>query len=964
MRGGDRAVSRIDSALRIADACRRRDDGLQAAGSGVVLDGPASVSIEGLVSDITTRNHAEEGPATDSQRLEAHLDNSPLAVIELDRELRIIRWTAGAERLFGWGAAEALGRGVLDLLWVQGKVGKSAREALADLRGDAPRRTTRTHRNRRKDGSIVHCTWYTSAIYDREGRPTTILSQVIDVTEPAMSEDALKQARSVAMQRAAEMDALLQAVPAAVWIAHDPECLSVTGNRTADAWLRLSSGAQASLTAPEGERPTHFHLFQDGRLLRGEELPVQRAARGAVVRDYELEIRLSDGSARFALGNAAPLFDELGRPRGAVAAFVDITARKQAEGALRRQVAVNQHYLDTVQTLIVALDTEGRVTMINRKGCETLGYARDEILGLNWFATCLPQPEGMDRVYPVFRQIMAGELDAVEYYENPVRCRDGRLRLVAWHNASLIDAAGAITGALSSGEDITERKQAEDALRESRERLALALEAAEAGHWDWELDTGRATCDSDCYGLWGVEQGRERLDEWLEVVHPEDRERVRRAWLDAAGSGAALRLEFRVEHPDRGPRWLMLVGRTIRDEAGRPTRMSGLSFDITGRKQAEEALREADRRKDEFLALLAHELRNPLAPILNAVEILKLKGAPDPTFRKAQDLIERQLGHMVRLIEDLMDVARITTGKLQLRREPVDLATLLEQTAETMQSQVARAGQRLHLSLPMAPVHVDADPVRLGQVFLNLLDNACKYTGTGGVISLSAERDGDDVEIRVEDTGIGIPPEDLTRLFQMFARAGAPGGHAQSGLGIGLALARGLVEMHGGRIEARSEGLGRGSSLIVRLPVLAAPTTTQSTQPKGSGASDPVVPLRILVADDNRDVVESLALLLELTGHRVERAYDGLEAVEAAERYRPDLVLLDIGMPKLDGYEACRRIRGQPWGRHMLIVALTGWGQEDDRRRSKAAGFDRHLVKPVAPADLLRLLAERRGGRR
>lgn len=804
---------------------------------GVVRDGHGSVSLEGFMSDITAHNHAEEGLAAAKQHLEAHLDNSPLAVIELDRELRITRWTGGAEHLFGWGAGEAIGRGVCDLLWPQGGEVELFRDMLSDSRGDQPRGASRTQRNCRKDGSIVHCAWYSSAIYDAEGRLTSILAQVLDITERTQVEDALRQARGTAIRRAAELEAVLQAVPAAVWIAHDPECLSITGNRTADEWLRLPPGAQASLTAPEGERPTHFGIFRDGRELRSEEMPVQRAARGAAAQDVELEIRLSDGSVRFALGNATPLLDEGGQPRGAVAAFVDISARKRAEEARQRQVGLNQYYLDTVQTLIVALDAEGRITMINRKGCETLGYARDELLGRNWFATCLPQPEGMDRIYPVFHRIMTGELDALEYYENPVRCRDGRLRLVAWHNASLTDTAGRMAGTLSSGEDITERKQ------------------------------------------------------------------------------------------------------------------------------AEEALREADRRKDEFLAVLAHELRNPLAPIRNALEILKLRGSPDRTVNKAQDLIERQLGHMVRLIDDLMDVGRITRGKLHLRREPVELTTLLEQTAETIAPQIALAGQGLHLSLPTEPVYVDVDPVRLGQVFLNLLDNACKYTGAGGAISLTAERDGDAVEIRVEDTGIGIPPEDLTRLFQMFARVGTPGRNAQNGLGIGLALARGLVEMHGGRIEARSEGLGRGSALIVRLPILAEPPVAQPSQAKGHESADPTTPLRILIADDNRDVVESLALLLELTGYGVERAYDGLEAVEAAERYRPDLVLLDIGMPKLDGCEACRRMREQPWGRAMRIVALTGWGQEDDRRRSQGAGFDRHLVKPVARSDLLRLLAEWRGDR-
>lgn len=781
--------------------------------------------------DVTACKGTEEGLAAAERHLEAHLDNSPVAVIELDSELRIIRWAGGAERLFGWGAAEATGRRVFDLLWDQGGETDSIREVLADRRGNQTARTRSTHRNCRKDGSIVHCIWSSSVLYDAEGRLTSVLALVLDSTERTEGEDALRLTSSAAIHRPAGLEAVLQAVPAAVWIAHDPECLSITGNRTADDWLRLPPGAQTSLTAPEGARPTHFGVFQDGRELRGEELPVQRAARGAVVQDVELEVRLSDGGVRFVLGNATPLLDERGQPYGAVAAFVDITARKRAEEALQRQVGLNEYYLDTVQTLIVALDTEGRITMINRMGCEILGYARHELLGRHWFANYLPQPEGMERVYPVFQRIMAGELGALEYYENPVRCRDGRLRLIAWHNASLTDTTGRMTGILSSGEDITERRH------------------------------------------------------------------------------------------------------------------------------AEEALREADRRKDEFLAVLAHELRNPLAPMRNALEILKLGGSPGPAVEKAQDLIERQLAQLVRLIDDLMDRGRINSGKLHLRKEPVDLATLLEQTVETIEPKIARAGQGLHLSLPRGSVYVDGDPVRLGQVFLNLLDNACKYTGIGGSISLTAERDRNEVEIRVEDTGVGIAPEDLKRLFQMFSRVGTPAGDGQDGLGIGLALARGLVEMHGGRIEARSEGLGRGSSLIVRLPALAEPPATAASQRKGWNSTEPTAPLRILIADDNRDAVESLALLLELTGYNVERAYDGLEAVAVAEHYRPDLVLLDIGMPKLDGYEACRRIREQPWGHDMLIVALTGWGQEDDRRRSQGAGFDHHLLKPVARSDLLRLLA-------
>lgn len=943
--------------LAVEGACRegqvfqleyriRHDDGserwVRELGQGVNRDGTVPVVIGGFLTDATPLKQAEQELSVTRQYLRAHIEDSPLAVVELDRESRIVRWSSGAQRLFGWRPEEVLGRGVFELPLVAEGDAESVRELIADLLSGAQRHTRSASRNHCRDGSAVHCAWYNTAIFDTQGRPTSILSQIVDVTDRAQSEDAP-----------------------------------------------------------------------------------------------------------------------------------------------HRQVALNQHYLDTVQTLIVALDAEGRITMINRKGCEILGYRREELLGSNWFAICLPQPEGTDRVYPVFCRIMAGELGSVEYFENPVRCSDGRIRLIAWHNALLTDDEGMIIGTLSSGEDITERRHAEEALHESRERLALALEAAGAGRWEFGLQSGHAACDTDCYRLWGVEPGLEGLDEWLEVVHPEDRGWVRKDWLEAAKGGEELHLEFRIKHPQSGVRWLGVVGRTVRDEHRRPVRMIGLSFDITERKQAEEALREsqadlnraqavghigswrldarsgaltwsaenyrilgvregtplsyetflaavhpddreyvdrmwqasrrggahdiehrllvdgevkwvreraelefdqdgnllvafgttqdvtdrkraeealreADRRKDEFLAILAHELRNPLAPIRNAVEILKLEGSPDPTLVRARDMIERQLAHLVRLIEDLMDVGRITRGKLQLRRKVVELRTVLEQAAETIEPQLALAGQTFSLSLPTDPVFVDADPMRLTQVLMNLLDNACKYTGNGGDITLAALRHGPDVEIRVQDTGIGIPSEHLSSLFKMFSRVGASSGHTQHGLGIGLALARGLVEMHGGRIEASSEGLGRGSTLIVRLPVLSDPSAPASRSQRSEPAA-PAGPLRVLVADDNRDVVDSLAMLLELTGYEVERAYDGLQAVEAAERCRPDLVLLDIGMPNLDGYEVCRRIRQQPWGRDLLVVALTGWGQEDDRLRSKAAGFDNHLVKPVDRSELLRLLAERWG---
>jgi signal transduction histidine kinase/ActR/RegA family two-component response regulator len=366
-------------------------------------------------------------------------------------------------------------------------------------------------------------------------------------------------------------------------------------------------------------------------------------------------------------------------------------------------------------------------------------------------------------------------------------------------------------------------------------------------------------------------------------------------------------------------------------------------------------LREADRRKDEFLATLAHELRNPLAPIRHAVEILQLQGSPDPTVRAALDTIGGQVAHMVRLIDDLLDVSRITRGRLELRRQRVDLATVVAQALEASQPHVESAGHDLAVSLPPQSIHLDADPVRLAQVFMNLLHNACKYTEPGGRIRLTAERDGADVVVTVTDTGIGIPPNYLPRLFEMFSQAVPALERSQGGLGIGLALAKALLELHSGRIEAHSDGLGMGSAFVVRLPVLTE--TSSPPPPERQDGPQAVTPRRILVVDDNRISAQSFAMLLRLSGHEVEMAHDGLEAVQKAETYRPHVILLDIGLPKLNGYDACRAIRAQPWGQSIVLVAVTGWGQEDDRRQAQAAGFDGHVVKPVDRAALMKLLA-------
>jgi CheY-like chemotaxis protein len=368
-----------------------------------------------------------------------------------------------------------------------------------------------------------------------------------------------------------------------------------------------------------------------------------------------------------------------------------------------------------------------------------------------------------------------------------------------------------------------------------------------------------------------------------------------------------------------------------------------------------DALREADRRKDEFLATLAHELRNPLAPISSGLHILRT-GTDPATVTAARDIMERQVAQMVRLVDDLLDVARVTTGKVELRCEPMDLALAIGDAADTSRPLIASNGQELAVSLPDRAVHVNADRTRLAQVFANLLNNSAKFSEPGQRISISLAREGDHATVRVRDSGAGIEPRDLPKIFDMFRQAEIGGSRSRGGLGIGLSLVKRIVEMHGGGVEARSAGLGHGSEFIVHIPAIEAHQQPAAAVTRAEALAK-VLRRRILVVDDNTDAAESLAALLAINGHETRLAHDGLRAVEEAAAFQPDVVFLDIGMPALDGHETARRIRQQPWGKHMVLVALTGWGQSEDRRRSREAGFDHHLVKPADPVVVTRLIA-------
>jgi signal transduction histidine kinase len=508
--------------------------------------------------------------------------------------------------------------------------------------------------------------------------------------------------------------------------------------------------------------------------------------------------------------------------------------------------------------------------------------------------------------------------------------------------------------------------------QESEERLRMALASARAGAWDLRFDTGEMRWSPELFKLLGMPEDSPvpGLAGPVEYVHPEDRSRVAALIESLPDAAGPFELEFRVmrevggrsEAPPQDPdtaeiMWIRITGEVARNPQGMPVIARGILQDVTSRKQAELKLEEEARRKDEFLATLAHELRNPLAPMVAGVRLLRTPGLDAESRERNLVILERQVTHLARLVDDLLDVSRISRGAITLLREPVDLAELLRASLDSTSQH--STGHLVEAHLPRRGPFVQADPVRLAQIVTNILDNAAKFTSPGGHIQVRICEKGDRAELRIKDTGKGVPPEDLDRIFNLFTQVDTGGGRA--GLGIGLALVRRLVELHGGEVWAESEGENRGTEIVVRLPVLAdfepemrEPSLMEEPTPVSSERGQG--PLRILIVDDNVDAADTLVELLKLTGHDARAAYDGSSASALGSGFEPHLVLLDLGMPDMDGFDTARQMRQTAWGSAARLVAVTGWGEPSDRRRTAAAGFDGHLVKPVDFEELLGLL--------
>jgi PAS domain S-box-containing protein len=633
-----------------------------------------------------------------------------------------------------------------------------------------------------------------------------------------------------------------------------------------------------------------------------------------------------------------------------IIAFGKMARASQRRAEVRREAL--RTTLASIGDAVIATDTAGRITIMNAAAELLTGWTSAEAAGqpLAGVFHIVNEQTRQIQENPVERVLQLGRVQGLAN-STILISRDGTERSIDDSAAPIRCAEGEIVGCVMVFRDVTERRHSE----EVRARLSAIVESSDDAIVSKDLNGIIMTWNAGAERLFGY-AAAEAVGQPITMLIPLEHQDEEQEILKRLRRGQRIKNYETIRRRKDGR--LVDISLTISpivDSGGRIVGASKIAHDITDRKRAEAALKEADRRKDEFLAILAHELRNPLAPISNALQVLRQWDRDGAAVASSLEMLDRQVGQMSRLVDDLLDISRITRGRIELRKEHIDLGPVLEQAVAAVRPLAQSMRHEVAMTVPPEAIHLDADPIRLTQIVSNLLNNACKFMDKGGRILLSAEREDRWVVIRVRDTGIGITAEQLPRIFGMFIQVDTSLERSVGGLGIGLTLVQSLVQLHGGTVEARSDGLGHGSEFVVRLPILAeaprpapAPSTVETR---------PAERHRVLIVDDNLDSALSLAMLLKLDGHQTETVHDGVEAVEAADRLRPDVVLLDIGLPRLNGYEVCRHIRRQPWGKDVLLIALTGWGQEEDRQKSRETGFDTHIVKPVDHDLLTKLLA-------
>jgi PAS domain S-box-containing protein len=694
-------------------------------------------------------------------------------------------------------------------------------------------------------------------------------------------------------------------------------------------------------------------VHPDDRAMLQQLLDHQLNVLGGEFLEVEFRIVRPDGAVRWIAGRSRVSRDAEGTVQCINGVNFDITERRLAEYGLRESEARFRRLSESGILGVAFFEADGRITDANDKFLSMTGYSRAHLAQgiVRW--DCLTPPEWIDRTHAAMDELQ--RTGRVTPYEKEYFRRDGT-RFWGLFGGAEADGSG-----ISFVLDISERKHAEQLLQQSEDRFRQAFEYAPVGMVLKDLEyrflhVNRAYCAIVGYDATDLLQPDFN---YQQLTHPDDRERnlnERNRLL--TGKAPAFFIEKRYIRKDGNIVWVRVSGTVRRDANGQPFQVVELVEDITQRRRAEDALKEADRHKDDFLAALGHELRNPLAPIRNAMHILHLKGDQHPQIRWAADVTERQVQQMARLVDDLLDISRINRGQLQLRNDTVDLVDVIARSVEMTGPLIDSRRHRLDLQVPVESIHVRGDAARLTQILANLISNAVKYTPAQGTVTLTLEAQTNFALIRVRDSGVGIPPTALHYIFEPFRQLRPVEGSDQTSLGLGLALVKRLVQLHGGSVEAHSGGEGKGSEFRVRLP-LAKAEATQRTRPAEQRL--PMTDtLRIVVVDDNQDAAESLGALLQVLGHQAYPVFTGTEGVAVARRLQPDLVICDIGLPDITGYEVAAQLRREPGTRAARLVALTGYGR--DRDKVLEAGFDEWLLKPADMASLQRVLHGRGAG--
>ncbi len=891
---------------------------------------------------VLTRARAVATIANQRQYLDTTLQSLGDAVITTDTVGRVVTMNHVAESLTGLSQDAAKGRALHEVYAVREDASHTSARNAVRVALTEQRRTGYAHNVvvlRGRDGVERAIEDTASPLQQADG---TLVGSVLvfrDVTEQRNAERLLQRSEQrlrMALQ-SARMVAFEIAIPTGQ-VSLSDNAADVLGLRPAESLATVERAL--TLVLPEDLPLVQRAL--DAAMQRGD--PISLTCRIAQPRDGDVRWMEVRGEVKYD--------DQLERVR-VVGMVLDVSERRRAEAQLASTSALLRSINDATPDYVYAKDRSGRLTFANAALCAGVGLPLEGILGKTDLEIH-PNRQHALQIIKTDRRIM--QTGVQEMVEEMADLPGGR----RWFLSAKLphrDADGTILGIIGVSRDITDRKSAEDALRESEVRFRTMADNAPVMIWVSDAQGCGTYLNEQFYEFAGEAARVSVADGWQARVHPDDMPEYVRAARAAAERRAPLRCELRLRRHDDRYRWMIASAMPRFGANDELIGYIGSLVDIEDRKLLESDLRslaadlsEADQRKDEFLATLAHELRNPLAPLRNGLEIMRLADPESDIVARTRSMMERQLVQLVRLVDDLLDVSRISGGKLELRCERIVVGDVVRNAAETCQSTFNARRQRMLITAPMDELPIIGDTARLSQVFANLLDNASKYSPDGSTVEIIVERVDSMAHVTIRDQGQGIPPSMLDRVFELFAQVDRRLERTTGGLGIGLTLVKRLVEMHSGTIRALSDGEGCGSEFVVCLP-LAAQAPNLSVPPVAP-IDVHAAPLRVVIADDSEDALSTLATMLRARGHEVFTAADGIAAVALVATERPAVVLLDLGMPRLNGYEACTCIRRLPEGQNATLVALTGWGQDDDRRRSAEAGFDHHLVKPADPATL------------